>query len=71
MNEKLLTPQAVAERLEVSPDTVRIWLRKGILKGIKVGGGKLWRISESSVDEFLESNNIDLEGFKQMRFKEI
>ena len=53
MTEKLLTPDAVAKLLDVSPATVRIWLRNETLKGIKVGGGKLWRISESAIEEFL------------------
>ncbi len=51
---KLLTTEAAAERLDVAPTTVRDWLRKGILKGTKVGGGKLWRISEEAIDEFLK-----------------
>ena len=55
MTDKLLTPDVVAERLAVSPATVRIWLRKGTLKGIKVGGGKLWRISESEIEEFIKA----------------
>ena len=55
MTAKLLTPDAVAERLAVSPATVRIWLRKGILKGAKVGGGKLWRISETAIEEFIKT----------------
>ena len=55
MHEKLLTTKAVAERLEVAPDTVRIWLRKGMLKGVKVGGGRLWRISETEIDEFIKN----------------
>lgn len=55
MSDKLLTPKAVAERLEVSPDTVRIWLRRGLLKGVKVGGGRLWRISESEINEFVKN----------------
>jgi len=55
MTDKLLTPEAVAERLDVSPATVRIWLRKGLLKGSKVGGGKLWRISEAEIDEFIKA----------------
>jgi excisionase family DNA binding protein len=53
MTEKLLTPDAVAKMLEVSPATVRIWLRNGTLRGLKVGAGRLWRISEGSVEEFL------------------
>lgn len=40
--EKMLTPNQVAEILQVHPDTVVRWLRDGTLKGIKVGG--LWRI---------------------------
>lgn len=56
MTEKLLTPDAVAKLLDVSPATVRIWLRNETLKGIKVGGGKLWRISESAIEEFLHAD---------------
>lgn len=55
MSDKLLTPEAAAERLDVAPTTVRDWLRKGILKGSKVGGGKLWRISEEAIDEFIKA----------------
>ncbi len=55
VTEKLLTPDAVAKLLDVSPATVRIWLRNETLKGIKVGGGKLWRISEGAVKEFLHA----------------
>ncbi len=56
MTGKLLSPEAVAEMIGVSPATVRIWLRKGTLKGIKVGEGRLWRISEKDVQEFLYKN---------------
>lgn len=55
MSEKYLTPEAAAELLDVAPTTVRSWLRKGILKGSKVGGGKLWRISETEIDEFVKN----------------
>ena len=55
VSEKLLTPEDAAARLQVSPSTVRKWLRNGAIKGTKLGGGKLWRISESSIDEFIES----------------
>ena len=54
MSEKLLSPEAAAELLDVSPATVRGWLRSGILQGSKVGGGKLWRISEAAIDEFIK-----------------
>jgi excisionase family DNA binding protein len=56
MPEKFLTPDSVAKMLEVSPATVRIWLRNGTLKGLKVGAGKLWRISEEDIQDFLYKN---------------
>jgi len=49
MAEKLLTPEEVAERLAVTSNTVRGWLRSGTLKGIKLGK-RVWRISESTVN---------------------
>ncbi len=55
MSENLLTPEAAARRLDVAPTTVRSWLRRGILKGSKVGGGKLWRISEEAIEELLQA----------------
>ncbi len=55
MKEKLLTPVAAADYLNVSPHTVRAWLRKGLLKGTKVGGGKLWRISQEEIEEFIKA----------------
>jgi len=61
MEERLLTPEEVAERLVVSPNTIRTWLRTGELKGIKVG--RLWRIKESYLEDLLtlagEEDNAD------------
>ncbi len=59
MSEKYLTPEAAAELLDVAPTTIRKWLRKGVLKGTKVGGGKLWRISESEIDIFVKGSEGD------------
>jgi excisionase family DNA binding protein len=50
--ERYLTPEDVAGRLSVSPLTVRRWLRKGELKGLKAG--KQWRIREADLKAFLE-----------------
>ena len=52
MVERLLTPEEVANKLAVSVKSVRNWLRQGKLKGIKVG--RLWRIRESDLEEFLK-----------------
>ena len=50
--EKLLTPTDVAERLQVNDRTVTQWLRKGHLRGFKLG--KEWRISPDDLQAFLE-----------------
>ncbi|MDK2784542.1 MAG: hypothetical protein PWQ41_1294 [Bacillota bacterium] len=52
MAERLLTPEEVAERLAVTPRSVRIWLRQGKLKGVKAG--RLWRIRERDLEAFLD-----------------
>jgi excisionase family DNA binding protein len=50
-----LTVEEVAERLRVSPRTVRGWLQDGRLKGRNLGGRAGWRIREKDVDAFMES----------------
>ncbi len=53
-NEKLLTPTDVANRLQVNERTVTLWLRKGHLRGFKIG--KEWRISPDDLQAFLEAS---------------
>ena len=53
-NEKLLTPTDVANLLQVNERTVTLWLRKGHLRGFKVG--KEWRISPDDLQAFLEAS---------------
>ena len=53
MNEKLLTPEQVAERLQVTERTVYGWLRRGKLPALKLG--RLWRIRSEDLAAFLES----------------
>ena len=52
-DKKLLTPSNVADRLQVNERTVTLWLRKGHLRGFKVG--KEWRISPDDLQAFLEA----------------
>jgi len=47
-----LTPGDVAERLGVVRGTVCSWLRKGLLRGCRVGQ-KCWRIDPDDLREFV------------------
>lgn len=47
-----MTVQEVAERLKVSENTVRRWIREGELKALKAG--KSYRITEEQLQKFLE-----------------
>jgi excisionase family DNA binding protein len=51
----LLTVTDVAERLKVSPETVREWLRTGALDGYNLGGQAGWRITEEAIERLLET----------------
>lgn len=50
--ERYLRAEDIAGRLNVSPITVRKWLREGKLKGLRAG--RLWRVKESDLQAFLE-----------------
>jgi len=49
MVEMLLTVEQAAERLQLHPNTVRLMLNDGRLRGIKKG--RVWRIPESALTE--------------------
>ena len=52
MNEKLLTPAQVAERLQITERTVYESIRGGKLLALKLG--RLWRIRQDELEAFLE-----------------
>ncbi len=52
--QKLLTPFDVAKRLQINERTVTQWLRKGHLRGFKIG--KEWWVSEIDIEAFLEAS---------------
>jgi excisionase family DNA binding protein len=52
MVERLITPEDAANRLAVSKTTILDWLRSGQLKGVKAG--RLWRLRERDLAEFLK-----------------
>lgn len=51
--EKLLTPEQAAEILNVTSNTIREWLKKGELKGLKIKN--LWRIRPADLEAFIEA----------------
>jgi excisionase family DNA binding protein len=57
----LLAPEEAAARISVSPRSIREWLRKGKIKGVKAG--RLWRIREKELEKFLgiESRKVNEE----------
>ena len=52
--EKLYTVQEASEALGISPLTLGKWLREGKITGTKLG--KLWRITESDLQDFINKN---------------
>ena len=51
---EIYTVGQAAEKLSVSTYILRAWLRNGSIKGSKIGGGKLWRITDDAIREFLQ-----------------
>lgn len=47
-----LSAGQVAERLEVSTETVLRWARDGQIRGFQLPSGR-WRFDESSIDELI------------------
>ncbi len=52
IEDTLLTPVQVAERLQLQERTVTRWLRTGYLRGFKLG--KEWRVSSEDLRSFIE-----------------
>lgn len=52
MEEKILTPDQVAETLQIHPFTVLKFIKQGKLKASKLG--RVYRIRSSDVDKFLD-----------------
>jgi excisionase family DNA binding protein len=53
--ERLLTPKEAADLLAVTSKTVKEWLRRGELTGVRVR--KLWRIRENDLREFIKAGD--------------
>lgn len=51
MVERLLTPEEAADKLGIAPRTMREWLRRSKLPGVKLG--RLWRVRETDLEAFI------------------
>jgi excisionase family DNA binding protein len=51
LEERLFSPQEVAERLGMSRYTIGEWLRSGRLTGRRIG--RFWRVRESDLEAFI------------------
>jgi excisionase family DNA binding protein len=58
MDERMLTVNQVAERLQVDVQTVRRWLRNKELAGIFFGGRTGWRVPEVELQAFLDRRRM-------------
>ena len=54
MPDRFITVQEAADQLRVHPQTVRLWLREGKLRGRLIGGRKSgYRIPASEIERIL------------------
>ena len=51
---EIYTVEQAAEKLSVSPVTIREWLRNGTLVGHKAG--RFWRITDADIEEMFARN---------------
>jgi excisionase family DNA binding protein len=59
--ERFITVQDAAEQLQVHPQTIRVWLKTGKLKGSLIGGTKSgYRIPQAEIDRLLEPKQLPL-----------
>jgi excisionase family DNA binding protein len=54
--DRWLTVAEIAARLRMHPETIRDWLRSGKLKGRGFGGRAGWRVRESDLRAFLDTD---------------
>jgi predicted DNA-binding transcriptional regulator AlpA len=57
VSERLLTARVVAERLDVSPETVLRWTRRGLLPAIKLPSGAI-RYEPERMERWLEDHTV-------------
>jgi excisionase family DNA binding protein len=59
MTEQYLTTKAIAEKLGVTPKTIRLEIERGSLEAIKIGaatGRATYRVPASALERYLEQS---------------
>lgn len=54
-NSEFLTVGQVASLMQVREVTVRLWLQRKLLRGVKIGHG--WRVHRSAIEEYSQGKN--------------
>ena len=52
--DDLLTPEQAAAILQLSPKTIKDWLRAGKLAGCKIG--RFWRVKPADLEAFIRAS---------------
>jgi excisionase family DNA binding protein len=52
--DELFTVEQVAAILQLSPKTIKDWLRAGTLTGCKIG--RLWRVTPADLEAFIQAS---------------
>lgn len=62
-----LTVKEVADLTRIHPDTIRRWLREGVLPGRHIG--REWRVSQADLTKFLDGGGgeIDEEDWRRSK----
>nr|DAS95810.1 MAG TPA: helix-turn-helix domain protein [Caudoviricetes sp.] len=58
-NEPWVSLEQVADHLTVSKDTIRNWIKEGLLPAYRVG--KMYKFKLSEVDQWVREGRLDLE----------
>jgi len=58
VNDEWLTVQEAADRVKVHPETIRVWLRDGRLRGTQPINKRVgWRIASSEIERVLRGDD--------------
>jgi excisionase family DNA binding protein len=54
--DDLLTAEQAAAILQLSPKTIKDWLRAGKLTGCKIG--RVWRVKSADLEAFIQASRL-------------